>query len=382
VVIFGHTNTPEFGAKAITEPDAWPATANPWNLAHSPGGSSGGAAAAVAGGIVPIAGASDGGGSIRIPAAATGLFGLKPGRGRTPWGPAYSEHLHGAAMNHVLTRSVRDSALMLDATHGSERGERFKIAPPERPYSEEIAREPGRLRIAFTTRSPLDMPVDPEAVTAVEDTARLLESLGHHVEQAEPAIDGRKLAGDFLRMWFANLAVLVADTRAQTGAGDEGFELDTLAMAAMGRGMNAAEYVQAYLRWNEYGVRLSELHAKYDLYLTPTIAGPPPRLGEVRTPPVLSRVLGVALKLGASRLISLTAGAVDRVARDNLRRVPFTQLANLTGVPAMSVPLHVCKNGLPLGVQFVADHGGEGVLLCLAAQLERARPWAERRPSL
>lgn len=382
VVIFGRTNTPEFGAKAITEPEAWPATANPWNTAHSPGGSSGGAAAAVAAGIVPIAGASDGGGSIRIPAASTGLFGLKPGRGRTPWGPDHTENLHGAAMNHVLTRSVRDSALMLDATHGPERGSRTKIAPPERPYAEELQRDPPPLKIAFSTTSPLDTPVDPEAIAAVKAAAKLLESLGHHVEEAAPAIDGRKLAGDFLRMWFANLAVMVADTRATTGAGDAGFELDTLAMAAIGRGLSATEYVVSNLHWNEYSIQLSAFLERYDLYLTPTLAVPPPKIGEVRTPAVLQRTFAIGHKLGASRLLSYAKGAIDTVARDNLRRVPFTQLANLTGVPAMSVPLHFCKSGLPLGVQFVADHGGEGRLLCLAAQLERAQPWKERRPPL
>src|SRR5688572_9077716 len=195
-VIFGRTNTPEFGAKGITEPDAWGATRNPWNLAHTPGGSSGGSAAAVAAGIVPMAGGNDGGGSIRLPAGHCGLFGLKPGRGRTPWGPAYAELMHGAAMNHVLTRSVRDSAAMLDATHGPEIGSMYRIEPPARPYLEEVTREPGRLRIGFTAASPIGTDVDPEAVTAVRNAAKLLESLGHHVEEAAPDIDGMQLAQD------------------------------------------------------------------------------------------------------------------------------------------------------------------------------------------
>ena len=382
VVIFGRTNTPEFGAKGITEPEAWGATSNPWNLAHSPGGSSGGSAAAVAGGMVPMAGASDGGGSIRIPASAAGLFGLKPGRGRIPWGPDQTEMMHGAATNHVISRSVRDSALMLDLTHGDELGAPFRIAPPERPYLDEVGREPRRLRIGFSARSPLDTPVDPEATRAVEHTTKLLTSLGHEVEPAEPAIDGARLAGDFLRMWFANLATIVSDVRALTGCGDEGFELDTLTMAAIGASMSATTYVDGVKRWDEYRRQLAQFHARYDLFLTPTNAGPALKTGALDTPPWLQQVVRGAFKVGASRLLTAAEGAIDRVARQGLQHTPFTQLANLTGVPAMSVPLHQCANGLPLGVQFTADHGGEGLLFSLAAQLERAQPWADRRPAL
>ena len=217
-VVFGRTNTPEFGSKGITEPDAWGATRNPWQLDRSPGGSSGGSAAAVAAGIVPVAGASDGGGSIRIPAASTGLFGLKPGRGRTPWGPEHAEKMHGAAMNHVLSRTVRDSALMLDVTHGPEVGSLFKLAPPERPYLDEVTRDPARLTVGFTARSPLGTEVHAEAVKAVEDAAHLLESLGHRVERAEPRIDGDRLARDFLRAWFAQVAVTVKSVQKRRAA--------------------------------------------------------------------------------------------------------------------------------------------------------------------
>jgi amidase len=225
LVIFGRTNTPEFGAKGITEPVAWGPTKNPWNLEHSPGGSSGGAAAAVAARIVPVAGASDGGGSIRIPAASTGLFGLKPGRGRTPCGPHQCEIMHGAPVNHVHSRSVRDSACFLDAIHGPELGSPYRIAPPERPYLEEVGRDPGKLRIAFNARSPIGTEVDPAVEAALDQTARKLESLGHSVEPATPAIDGLSLARDFLTIWFASLADQVAQTRAQIGPGvnDHGF---------------------------------------------------------------------------------------------------------------------------------------------------------------
>lgn len=378
-VIFGRTNTPELGAKAITEPEAWGPTRNPWNLDHTPGGSSGGSAAAVAAGIVPMAGANDGGGSIRIPAALCGLFGLKPGRGRTPWGPRYGELMHGAAMNHVLTRSVRDSAAMLDATQGPETGSLYHIVPPERPYLEEVRREPGRLRIGFTAQSPIGTAVHPEAVQAVTQAATLLESLGHRVEEAAPQIDGLRLAQDFTVMWFATCAATVDEIGRRTGCGNEGFELDTLAMAAFGRATRANEYVERYARWNDYSRQLGEFHRKYDLLLTPAVALPPARIGEIATPAWQRFTLKLLLGLGLSRLI-LNSGMIEKMARENLKWVPFTQLANLTGVPAMSVPLHWTAQGLPLGVQFVAPHNGEGMLFRLAGQLERAQPWVNRRP--
>jgi amidase len=382
LVIFGRTNTPEFGAKGITEPVAWGATRNPWDLERSPGGSSGGAAAAVAAGIVALAGASDGGGSIRIPAAATGLFGLKPGRGRTPSGPDIGEALHGAAMNHVITRSVRDSACMLDATHGPEAGAPCKLAPPERPYLGEVEREPDRLRVAFSTRSPLGGAVDPAAVAAVEKTAQLLEELGHQVEANEPEIEGQALAHDFLQIWFAHLAHQIQTTRESVGARSEDFELDSLAMAASVRARSAQDYAASYVRWGRYGYRLSRFLERYDVFMTPTLAEPPARIGQASTPAWAEALARAALPLGLAQLFALAGGAVERVAIDQMRAMPFTQLANVTGVPAMSVPLHTFPGGLPLGIHFLAEHGGEGLLFSLAGQLERAAPWRTRRPEL
>jgi amidase len=381
VVIFGRTNTPEFGAKGITEPDAFGPTRNPWNLAHTPGGSSGGSAAAVASGIVPIAGGNDGGGSIRLPAGHCGLFGLKPGRGRTPWGPAYGEMMHGAAMNHVLTRSVRDSAAMLDATHGPEVGSMYRLEPPARPYLDELAREPDKLKIGFTMKSPIGTEVHPEAIIAVRNSAKLLESLGHRVEEAEPAVNGMQLAQDFVTMWFANCAATVDVIKQQTGCGDEGFELDTLAMAAFGRASRASDYVTGYMRWNEYTRKLGEFHQKYDLFMTPTMALPPARVGEIATPRWQQVALRILMALRLTGLV-LKTGLVEEMVRENLKWVPFTQIGNLTGAPAMSVPLHWTADGLPLGTHFVAPHGGEGVLFSVAGQLERAQPWAQRRPAL
>ena len=379
-VIFGRTNTPEFGAKGLTEPEVWGATSNPWRLGYSAGGSSGGSAAAVAARIVPVAGASDGGGSIRIPAASTGLFGLKPGRGRTPSGPEYGEALHGAALNHVISWSVRDSATLLDATHGDEIGSPVRIAPPPRPYAEEVARDPGRLRIAFSARSPLGTPVHPDAVAAVEQTAKLLASLGHEVEPAEPAIDGRELARHFMRIWFSQHALQMRFARELHAARDGEFEVDSLAVEAIAAASSGPDYAESYVRWLEYGSKLSAFFTKYDIYLTPTLAEPPPPLGSVKTPRWAANFTRAGISVGMGRLITLAAGTIEQVTLDNLKGVPFTQLANVTGVPAMSVPLCSFADGLPLGMHFMANHGGEGLLFSLAGQLERAAPWSARRP--
>jgi amidase len=374
VVIIGRTATPEFGAKPVTEPDAGGPTRNPWDPSRSPGGSSGGSAAAVAAGIVPLAGASDGGGSIRIPASHCGLFGLKPGRGRTPSGPAAGEAFHGGAMSHVLTRTVRDSAAMLDVTHGPEAASLARLAPPERPYLDEVGRDPGRLRIAFTTRSPIDTEVDPEAVAAVDAAARLLESLGHDVTEGEPDIDSAGLADDFMVLWYAHIARAVDEVRALTGCGDDGFEPDTLAMAAAGRAIRADRYVAAYEHAVGATAALARFHERHDLYLTPTVAFPPPRIGELATP---AWQTGAVKALSRLRLLGVLAhtGTMARTVRDNLRWTPFTQLANLAGVPAMSVPLHRSAGGLPVGVQFVGPVDSEGLLFRLAGQLEAAQPW-------
>ncbi|MCF2527357.1 amidase [Yinghuangia soli] len=381
LVVFGKTNTPEFGAKGITEPDANGPTRNPWNTAHTPGGSSGGSAAAVAAGIVPAAGGNDGGGSIRIPAACCGLFGLKPGRGLVPSGPSYAEMLHGAAVNGVLTRSVRDSAAMLDVIAGHDPAGPYVPGLPELPYLELARREPGRLRISYATASPIGTDVSPEAVAAVEDAVELLRGLGHEVEEAKTGVDERQLARDFLTMWFASMAAEVDHVRRATGCGEDKFELDTRVMAAVGRATSATTYVASHNRWNEHSHRLALFHETYDLLLTPTLAHPPARVGQLATPAWMETASRVLLAVRGAGLLAKT-DLVDRIADDNLRWTPYTQLANITGRPAMSVPTYWTEGGLPLGVQFVAGLGGEGLLLSLAAQIEAARPWADRTPDI
>jgi amidase len=383
LVVFGKTNTPEFGVKGVTEPEAGGPTRNPWDLSRTPGGSSGGSAAAVAAGIVPAAGGNDGGGSIRIPAACCGLLGLKPGRGVVPAGPQAAEHLHGAAVDGVVSRTVRDTAALLDVlTAAPDAGAPYLAAArPGSGYAELAGRPPRPLRIGFATASPLGTPVSPHAVAAVEETAKLLEDLGHTVEAASTGIDERQLAFDFLAMYSASLAAAVDEVRAATGAGRSAFELDTHLLAAAGRVQRASDYVTAHNRWNTYNRLLAAFHQDYDLLLTPTLARPPVRLGELDTPPVL-RLLGrAALTLGLAGQLSRTSQWRETVIA-NLEPVPFTQLANLTGRPAVSVPTYRTPEGLPLGVQFVGPLGGEAILLSLAAQIEEARPWAHLEPPL
>ncbi len=384
-VIFGNNASPEFALKADTAPRIWPQpTRNPWDGTRTPGGSSGGSAAAVAAGIVPAAGASDGGGSIRIPAAYCGLFGLRPSRGRTPSGPRQGEIWEGASSSHTLTRSVRDSARILDAITGAEVGAPFAIGAPERPYAEEIQRPPGVLRIGYSTQSPLGTPVHAQCVEAVERTARLLESLGHRVEPAQPVVDGHALARSFITMYFGQTAAAMAEARRLTGAGMREFELETRILALLGRTLSAGDYVDERANWNDYARALGQFHQTFDLYLTPTTAQPPNRIGELETPALQRAAAQLVLALRAGRLLQMS-GIVDTLVESSLQRVPFTQLSNLTGTPSMSVPLHwaPAEAGgieLPFGVQFVARFGEEATLLRLAAQLEHAQPWAARRP--
>jgi amidase len=387
LVIFGKTATPEFAFKGETAPLIWDEpTRNPWDLQRTPGGSSGGSAAAVAAGIVPAAGASDGGGSIRIPASYCGLFGLRPSRGRVPSGPAHGEFWDGASSQHALTRSVRDCAALLDAIAGAEAGAPFAIAPPPRAYAEEIKQPVGKLRIGYSVTSPLGTPVHPQYVQAVMQTVKLLADLGHTVEPAQPDVDGHALARSFITMYFGQAAANIAQARRLTGAGNAEFELETRVLALLGRTLGAGEYVDQRSRWNDYARALGAFHQTYDLYLTPTAAQPPNRIGELATPPLQQVAAKVVLALGAGRLL-FKSGMVDQLVATSLQRVPFTQLSNLTGTPSMSVPMHWAQAEaggveLPYGVQFVARFGDEASLLRLAAQLEQAQPWSERRPPM
>lgn len=381
LVIFGATNSPEFGAKNMTEPLAFGPTRNPWDTSRTPGGSSGGSGAAVAAGIVPVAGASDGGGSIRIPAACNGLFGLKPGRGRISMGPLAAEGLFGAAVQGVISRSVRDSAAMLDLLQGPEPHAPYWMPQPEQSYLQAIARPPRPLRIGWTTTSPTGTAVDPQAVAATEDAAQVLATLGHHVEEVPLPFDGKQLSSDFLLAWFCAQAMLIDELNRQEGLRTTDFEPDTQVMAAMGRTVSAPELLGCLERWHRHTLDLTRFHAKFDLWLSPTLAAPPLTVGALTTPPALHVVNKFLSKLGLFGLIRKTSFFQDIILQ-NLGWTPYTQLANLTGRPAMSVPLYWTPQGLPLGVQFVGPVNSEVLLLQLAAQLERVRPWFDKRPNL
>ncbi len=383
VVVIGKTNTPEFGLMGVTEPELHGPTRNPWNLDHTPGGSSGGSGAAVSSGMVPFASGGDGGGSIRIPSSFCGLFGLKPTRGRNPTGPDYGQIWQGAAVEHVLTRSVRDSAAMMDAVNGPDAGAPYVIPKPERPYLDELNLEPGSLKIAFTRRSPLDAGMHPECVKAVENAVALLTSLGHKVEEAEPAIDGTALAKSYFTMYFGEIAADIEDISKVLGrkATPSDVEGPTWALKLLGDAFTAGEFVQAIRQWNTFSRQMGLFHEKYDLYLTPTTAYPPVKIGELKPKPMEEKLMKITNTLNLGKLIRLS-GIADKLAIESLAKTPFTQLANLTGQPAMSVPLHWTAEGMPCGVQFIARFGDEATLFRLASQLEKAQPWFDRRPGI
>jgi len=383
LVIFGKTNLPEFALKGVTDSKLFGRAQNPWDFSRTPGGSSGGAAAAIASGVVPMAAGNDGGGSIRIPAAYCGLFGLKPSRGRISPGPAEGEVWYGASAEGVLSRSVRDTAAALDLLVGGEAGDPFVMARPSEPYAEVMQRDPSRLRIGFSAASPIGTDVHPEAVAAVKDVVKLLQRLGHEVEEAVPDIDGAALAKAFLHIYFGQVEAFVTEAKL-AGAKAADFELLTRLLATLGSATSAGTLTMQLRKWNEFARALAKFHARYDLFLTPTVANPAILHGQGDPTAAEQAVLNLLDRIGLLALLARFGaldGMIDKIARDALQYVPFTQLANLTGTPAMSVPLYWTVDGLPLGVQFVARMGEEARLLQLAHQLEAAQPWFDRLPA-
>ena len=362
-VIVGRTNTPELGLVATTEPAAYGPTRNPWNLEHSTGGSSGGSAAAVAARLVPAAHANDGGGSIRIPASECGLVGLKPSRGRVSLGPHYGEALAGLAIEGSVTRSVRDTAGILDAIAGPMPGDPYTAPPFARPLREELARPPGRLRIGLLARRPgQGPPLHPECAAAAEGAARRLASLGHAIETSHPeALDDSETTACFFDVFNVDTVHTLEQISQRLGREirEEDVEPLTWASAELGRAVPASRYVAAVGRMHSWTRRVASWwESGFDLLVTPTIAEPPPRLGEL-------------------------AGTNPNAAeawRRNGEVAAFTPLFNVTGQPAISLPLHWSADGLPVGVQIVAAYGREDLLIRVAAQLEQAEPWSDRRP--
>jgi amidase len=361
LVVFGKTNTPEFGITVTTEPALYGSCRNPWNLARTTGGSSGGAAAAVAAGMVPAAHASDGGGSIRIPAACCGLFGLKPTRARIPSGPDVGEGWNGMSTDHVITRSVRDSAAFLDLSAGPSLGDPYCGPPATGPFLAEVGRDPGSRRIAFTVASPSGNKVDPQCVAAVQDAARLCDDLGHAVEEAAPVFDFELFQAAAVTIINTDSAAKIAGAAKVLGreVTESDVEYVTWRAAEAGREISAPDYVDAVRVVHQTGRKVARFFETYDLLLSPVLLQPPVPLGYLDT---------------HSRDV--------RAYVENLYSFyGFTSLFNATGQPAMSVPLYWTPDGLPVGLQFAGRFGDEALLLRMAGQLEQARPWKDRRPS-
>jgi amidase len=361
LVIFGKTNTPEFGLEPVTEPKLFGPTRNPWNLERTPGGSSGGAAAAVAGGLVPAAHASDGGGSIRIPASCCGLFGMKPSRGRVSFAPA-DEGWGGFSIQHAVTRSVRDSAALLDAVCAPQGGDPYWLDQPATPFADEVGREPGALRIAFTTAALASPKLDPECAEAVRGAANLCADLGHRVEEADLPGDLAAVGAAAGVVMAASVAAMLDNEAARRGRPIAEGEVEDLswAMYQRGRAVTGPAYVQAIQAAHAFGRSVAAFFGAYDVLLLSTLGRPPVPIGWLRGDPPDPR--GYAERLFAF--------------------MPNTQAFNITGQPAMTVPLAWSREGLPIGVQFVGHPAGEATLFRLAGQLERARPWTGRRAAL
>jgi amidase len=361
--IIGKTNTPELGIMGTTEPRLFGASRNPWVLDRSTGGSSGGAAAAVAAGLVPMAHASDAAGSIRIPASCCGVFGLKPSRGRVPLDPARADVASGLWTEHAVTRSVRDSAALLDALSSPEdRGRSGPEGAPPTSFRDAMGRLPGSLRIGFTSNAPTGVPVHADCVAAVRDAATLCEDLGHRVEESAPQLDPAILSDAFDVVWTTCIAAAIEGWIDIIDRDPEPDELEPLtwALYEVGRGQSAAGYLRAVGQLDGLAGEVVRFHRDFDLWLTPTLAHPPPPLGWF-----------------------------DHVPEEPLRGYvrdgefcAFTPIANITGQPSMSVPLFWNRDGLPIGVQFTARIGHERTLFGLAGQLEQARPWSGRHPPI
>lgn len=363
-IFLGKTNTPELGMNPTTEPVAYGPTRNPWNPGHSVGGSSGGSGAAVASGMVPVAYGNDGAGSIRIPSSECGVFGLKPSRGRLSLGPNLGEMWHGLVTEGVLSRTVRDTAAVLDAIAGDMPGDPYTAPPKLGAYLDEVGRSPGKLRIGFMKSSPQSVSeVHPECRSAVEDVARLLESLGHHVEQAYPAaLDEPERGVHIGNVVPSHTATLIDQVAQLAGRKLESQDMEyfTWMFSEIGRGTSVEQYINSVDWLREWSRRMAQWwHGGFDLLLTPTLFRPPPKLGTL-TP---------------------TAGDMEAVRR-LVELLQFTQPFNVTGQPAMSVPLAWSAAGLPIGAQFVAAMGREDLLIRLASQLEQARPWKDRLPGI
>jgi amidase len=359
LVIFGRTNTCEVGLSLTCEPQLYGPTRNPWDPSRISGGSSGGAAAAVGARMLPMAHATDGFGSIRAPAACCGVVGLKPTRARNTMAPYTGEGLGGLSAEHAVTLSVRDCAALLDATAGTGAGDPYTAPPANRPFLQEVATPPGRLRIAYTTVAPNGASVEAVSLNALRDAASLCGSLGHRVEEGNPGIEGAAVVPTFLTIAAANTVVnLSGHPTAGRPPREDEVERVTWATARMGDRVSGADYVRAIHTAHRLGRQMAQFHSRYDILLTPGLATVPVKLG----------------------WIDMMLDDVEEYWRRVFALSPFTVWFNLTGQPAMMLPLARSESGLPVAVQLVARHGDEATLFRLAAQLETSRPWFDRKP--
>lgn len=360
LIPIGRTNTPEFGLSATTEPVLFGPTRNPWDTEKTPGGSSGGSAAAVAAGFVPLAHASDGGGSIRIPASCCGLFGMKTTRARNTMAPYLGESLAGCSVENVVSRTVRDSAAALDASAGPAAGDPYMAPPATSPFLDQVEHEPRRLKIAIATTSFNGLPVHPDCIDAAEKAGQLCEQLGHIVEPACPTFDAEKLDRDYNMLFAVGASANIAQRAKALGRelDPDGFERVTWAMMERAKDLSAIDYVQLLNGLHTISRDICRFFEDYDMLLTPTLGQPPVPLGH----------------------LDMMSADLDDYVERLWRFAPFTYQFNVTGQPAMSVPLFWNDDDLPIGVQFVGSYGDETTLFQLAGQLERAASWHDRHP--
>lgn len=381
LVFLAKSNLPELAILGSTEPAWRGSTRNPWNTDHSTGGSSGGSAALVASRAVAVAHGGDGGGSLRIPASACGLVGLKASRGRIPLGPEACEGWGGYVQWGVLTRTVRDTARFLDVMAGPMVGDAYAAPPVERPFAEEVGRDPGKLRVGVVTASILGKETHPDCARAAEEAGKLLASLGHEVESATLPIDKQKLAWAYLVQVCSGVAGEIEDLERWTGRKATGdlFEPISWFLAQAGRAMGALDLHRSREAVHEASRLMGAWHQRYDLFVGPTLAHPPIRLGELA--PKQWELAGLAV-LRALPIGPAIKAVLKALAGNNFEKTPNTQLFNQTGQPAISLPLGVSGAGLPIGVQIAARLGEEGTLLRVASQIEAAKPWIDRKPGV
>jgi amidase len=383
LISLGKTNTPEFGLLPITEPELFGSSNNPWDLGRTTGGSSGGSAAAVSARLLPLAHGNDGGGSIRIPASCCGVFGLKPTRGRNPVGPDIGEWWHGFACDHVLSLSVRDSAAALDATAGPDIGALYYASPPVRPFLEETKRDPGRLRIAFSSRPFQPATVHQDCLKGLELAVKLCQELGHEVIEADLQIDGSAFNRAFFTVVCCETRAAMEEDEAAVGhkASAGYFEAATWVVGLLGKHFKGSDLSKAIHFLQSTARPVGRFFQDYDVMLTPTLSRPPLAKGEMQPKGGQAAMMKLLGRLNAGAIISAVA-RVQTIADETFEFMPFTPLFNVTGQPAMSVPLHWNDQGLPIGIQFVGRYGDEATLFRLAAQLEKARPWVDLVPPI